>query len=162
MITCFFENNNKAKKGLRHITVNAIVMDGDKILLGKRGTVGGKAMLESGKWGLVGGFFDRDENLIQAVKREVFEESGCEIEDVTLFRINDNPNRPKEDRQNVDIIFYAKLVKQIPKKDEEVTHLVWFPLDRLPSMDEMAFDHGEDILLYREYRKKNHPLPLVG
>lgn len=162
MITCYFENNNKAKKGLRHITVNAIVIHENKILLGKRGTVEGKVMLESGKWGLIGGFFDRDENLVQAVKREVFEESGCEINEVTLFRINDNPNRPKEDRQNVDIIFSANLVKQIPKKDEEVTHLEWFPLNRLPPMEEMAFDHGDDIMLYKKYLMKNHPLPLFG
>lgn len=162
MITCFFENNNKAKKGLRHITVNAIVMNGNKVLLGKRGTVGGKAMLESGKWGLVGGFFDRDENLIQAVKREVLEESGCEIDEVTLFRINDNPNRPKEDRQNVDIIFIAKLVKQIPKKDEEVNHLEWFSLDILPPADEMAFDHGDDIDLYLKHCKNPRTLPLLG
>lgn len=162
MITCFFENNNKAKKGLRHITVNAIVMDGNKVLLGKRGSVGGKAMLESGKWGLVGGFFDRDENLVQAVKREVFEESGCEIGEVTLFRINDNPNRPKEDRQNVDIIFSAQLIKQTPRQDEEVTHLEWFPLENLPRKEDMAFDHGDDISLYKEYLKKSHPLPLFG
>lgn len=162
MITCYFENNNKAKKGLRHITVNAIVIHENKVLLGKRGTVGGKVMLESGKWGLVGGFFDRDENLAQAVKREVLEESGCEIDNLTLFRINDNPNRPKEDRQNVDIIFSANLVRQIPKKDEEISHLEWFPLDNLPPMEEMAFDHGEDILLYKEYLKKKHPIPLLG
>jgi len=162
MITCYFENNNKAKKGLRHITVNAIILKGNSILLGKRGTVAGKAILESGKWGLVGGFFDRDENLIQAVKREVFEESGCEINRVTLFRINDNPNRPKEDRQNVDIIFSAQLVKQTPKQDEEVTHSEWFPMDKLPPIGEMAFDHGEDIMLYKEYLIKNHPLPLFG
>ena len=162
MITCYFENNNKAQKGLRHITVNAIVIHENKVLLGKRGTVQGRQMSESGKWGLVGGFFDRDENLIQAVKREVFEESGCEIGEVKLFRINDNPNRPKEDRQNVDIIFSAQLIKQTPKRDEEVTHLEWFPLDNLPRMEDMAFDHGDNISFYKEYLKKSHLLPLFG
>lgn len=162
MITCYFENNNKALKGLRHVTVNAIVINNNQILLGKRGTVKGIKMSEAGKWGLIGGFFDRDENLIQAVRREVFEESGCEIGDITLFRINDSPNRPKEDRQNVDMIFSAKLIKQISKQDEEVTHLEWFPLDNLPPLDEMAFDHGEDIQLYKKYHGKNYILPLLG
>ena len=107
MITCFFENNNKAF--LRHVTVNAIVVKDTQILLGKRGTLKGKPILESGKWGLLGGFLGRDESLIDAVKREVMEESGWEIENMILLRINDCPNRPKEDRQNVDIIFIANL-----------------------------------------------------
>lgn len=77
MITCTFENNNKTS--LRHIAVNAIVVKNNQTLLGKRGTFNGKPILESGKWGLLGGFFNRDENLIQAVKREVMEESGWEI-----------------------------------------------------------------------------------
>ncbi|EKE13757.1 MAG: hypothetical protein ACD_12C00835G0001 [uncultured bacterium] len=51
MINCFFENNNKAS--LRHITVNAIAVKHNQILLGKRGTFKGKPILESGKWGLL-------------------------------------------------------------------------------------------------------------
>lgn len=74
MINCFFENNDQAS--FRHITVNAIAIKDNQVLLGKRGTLDGKPILESGKWGLLGGFFNRDENLIQATKREVMEEGG--------------------------------------------------------------------------------------
>src|SRR3989338_2293515 len=116
MITCIFENNNKAS--LRHVTVNAVVVKDNQVLLGKRGTHNGKPILESGKWGLLGGFFNRDDNLTQAVKREVMEESGWEINGLKLFRINDNPNRPKEDRQNVDVIFIASAIKQTKTSDE--------------------------------------------
>jgi ADP-ribose pyrophosphatase YjhB (NUDIX family) len=160
MITCTFENNNKAS--LRHVTINAIVVKDNQVLLGKRGVLNGKPILESGKWGLLGGFFDRDENLIQAVKREVMEESGWEINDLKLFRINDNPNRPKEDRQNVDIIFIAKAVKQIKTSDEEVSKLQWFDLDKLPTKEEMAFDHGDSIELYKKYLKEKTNLPILG
>ena len=162
MITCYFEDKHEARGGLRHVTVNALILHENKILLGKRGTAHGKPMLESGKWGLIGGFFDRDETFVEAVKREAFEESGCEIDNLLLFRINDNPNRPKEDRQNVDVVFIATLVKQVSHPNEEVTHLDWFSLDELPSEEELAFDHGENIALYKEYLKKNHPLPLLG
>ena len=55
MITCTFENNNKAS--LRHVTVNAIVIKNNQVLFGKRGTVNGKTILESGKWGLLGGVY---------------------------------------------------------------------------------------------------------
>ncbi len=160
MITCTFENNNKAS--LRHITVNAIVVKNNQVLLGKRGTFNGKPILESGKWGLLGGFFGRNENLIEAVKREVMEESGWEIDSLQLFRINDNPNRPKEDRQNVDIIFIANAVKQTKTSDEEVSKLQWFDLDKLPAKEEIAFDHGDAVELYKKYLKEKFLLPVLG
>ncbi len=160
MITCTFENKNSTS--LRHLTVNAIVIRDNQVLLGKRGAFKGKPLLESGKWGLLGGFFDRDENLTQAVKREVMEESGWEINNLKLFHINDNPHRPKEDRQNVDIIFIANAVKQIKTSDEEVSQLQWFDLNKLPAKEEMAFDHGDSIALYKKYLKENFPLPVLG
>lgn len=162
MITCTFENGNVANPGLRHVTVGAIVLKDNEVLLGLRGTLHGKPILESGKWSLLGGFFGLNENLESAVKREVMEESGWEIADLQLFRINDNPNRPKEDRQNVDMIFTAKAVVQTGKHDEEVTELKWFPLDALPSAEQIAFDHGEDLELYRSYLSTSRPLPLLG
>ncbi|OGK62081.1 hypothetical protein A2334_04445 [Candidatus Roizmanbacteria bacterium RIFOXYB2_FULL_38_10] len=160
MITCFFENNNKAF--LRHVTVNAIVVKDTQILLGKRGTLKGKPILESGKWGLLGGFLGRDESLIDAVKREVMEESGWEIENMILLRINDCPNRPKEDRQNVDIIFIANAVRQISTSDEEVKELQWFDLDKLPIGDMIAFDHGDAINYYLQYLKQKINIPILG
>ena len=160
MITCYFENNNKAF--LRHVTVNAIVIKNDQILLGKRGTLNGKPISESGKWGLLGGFFNHKENLVQAVTREVMEESGWEIENLQLFRINDNPNRPHEDRQNVDFIFIANAVKRTGKSDEEVTKLQWFDLDKLPAKEVIAFDHGEAVELYKKYLKEKFQLPIIS
>lgn len=160
MITCTFEDGGSAK--LRHITTNALVIKDNKILLGKRGTFKGKPMLESGKWALLGGFFGRDETLEEAVKREVMEESGYNIDNLQLFRINDNPNRPKEDRQNVDIIFIAHAKDKVGGTDEEVTNLQWFDLDNTPPMDQIAFDHGEHIELYKKYLKNKFQIPLLG
>lgn len=160
MLTCFFENKGKAL--LRHVTVNAIVIKDNQILLGKRGMFNGKPIPEFGKWGLLGGYLDRDENLVQAIKREVMEESGWEIDDVVFFRINDNPNRPKDDTQNVDMIFIAKALKQISTSDEEVSKLQWFNLDKLPPSEEIAFDHGDSIELYKKYLVKKFILPVLG
>lgn len=160
MINCVFENGNKAS--LRHVTVNAIVIKNNQVLLGKRGTLNGKPISESGKWGLLGGFFGRDENLVQAVKREVMEESGWKIGNLQLLRINDNPNRPKEDRQNVDIIFIAVAIKQVKVSDEEVTELKWFDFDKLPPKESIAFDHGEDLDLYLKYRNNKLILPILS
>jgi 8-oxo-dGTP diphosphatase len=146
----------------RSVTVNALVIRNHQILLGRRGTYQGKPISEFDKWSLLGGFFNRDENLVQAVKREVMEESGWEIDHLVLFRINDRPARPHEDRQNVDLIFITQAIKQTGSSDEEVKKLQWFDLDKLPPPDQIAFDHGENIDLYRQYLIRNIPLPILG
>ena len=81
---------------------------------------------------------------------------------IKLFIINDNPNRPREDRQNVDIIFIANAVTQTGVSDEEVSHLQWFNLDELPSKDKIAFDHGDSIELYKKYLKEKFLIPVLG
>jgi ADP-ribose pyrophosphatase YjhB (NUDIX family) len=161
MITCHFENGDKA--GLRHVVVGVIIIKDKKVLLSKRGTYNGKPILESGKWSLIGGFVDRDENLIGTAKREVMEETGWTIDDVRLFNIIDNPQRPRDnERQNVSIIFLANAVHQTPIITEEVTDLKWFDLDHLPLEKKIAFDHNDSLVLYKKYLKKKFPLPIFG
>ena len=161
MLTCTFEDGGSAS--LRHVTVNAIVVKDSKILLGKRGTYNnGKPLLEAGKYGLLGGYFNRDESLVEALKREVHEESGWEIDNLRLLRINDNPNRPAEDRQNVDIIFIADAVKNSGGSDEEVTNLEWFDLLALPPKENVAFDHYDSLEMYKKYCEGNLQMPVVG
>src|SRR5215471_14320648 len=79
MISCSFENGHKAS--LRHVVVDNLVLQGDRLLLVKRAA----KLSEGGKWGLVGGFVDRDETIKQAVAREIMEETGYEVADITLF-----------------------------------------------------------------------------
>lgn len=160
MIKCNFENGDQVN--LRHVTVGTIIAKPGKMLLEKRGTFNSAPILESGKWALIGGFFDRDETLPEAAKREVLEETGYEIGNLRLLRINDSPNRPMEDRQNVDMIFIADVVKENKIINEEVSELKWFDIDNLPPKEEIAFDHSEDIELYKRYLKENFPLPVLG
>lgn len=162
MITCTFENGNVASPGLRHVTVGAIVVKDGQVLMGLRAPVKGLTMLETGKWALLGGFFGFGENLEAAVKREVMEESGWEIANLRLFRINDNPGRPKEDRQNMDMVFVADAVRQVGSSDAEVSQLQWFPLDALPDSEQIAFDHGEDLALYIDHLHTQRTLPILG
>jgi len=155
MITCIFENGGKAS--FRHVVLHAIVERDGQIILEKRT---GK-LLETGKWALPGGFLDRDETAAKGVLRELREETGWQGEVISLFRINTNPNRPKEDRQNVALEFLIKPIKLIGKPDHESSAIQWIPLDKLPPMEEIAFDHGKTISLYLEYRKHSFQLPLL-
>ena len=151
MITCVFENNSKAH--LRHVVINVIIKRKNKILLGKRGTYNGKPIVEFGKWGLIGGYLDRDETFIECVKREVREETGWEIKNFHLFFINDTPDRPMEDKQNVYLVYLADAVKQNPefKSNEESSDLQWFTLNKLPSKEQTAFDYADCLNLYKKY-----------
>jgi len=156
MVTCTFENGNQ--NSLRHVTVGCLVLRDDQILLAKRA----EGLLEAGKWCLLGGYMERDETTAQTCIREVMEESGWNIDDPRLFRINDSPNRPGEDRQNVDFIYVANATDQIGQHDWETAELRWFPFGALPSPEEFAFDHLDSVELYKQYRSKPFDLPVMG
>lgn len=156
MITCAFEDGGKGL--LRHVTADAIVTDGGKILLVKRA----HTISEGGKYCLPGGFLNRDEIIIEALIREVEEESGYESQNPVLFRINDNPNRRNEDRQNISFTFFMNVGEKISESDYEVTEVKWFDLNQLPSQEEMAFDHLETIELYKKYLTEQFNLPILN
>lgn len=156
MITCAFENGNTAS--LRHVVVHAIVEKDGSLLLIKRAPT---LSLEAGKWALPGGFLDRDETAEDAVCRELLEESGWKGEVLSMFRINTSPNRPHEDRQNVAIDFLVRPIKQAGVMDHETSDVRWIPIVDLPALNAMAFDHGESIGHYLEYRKSTFPLPIT-
>ena len=156
MITCTFENGNGG--ALRHVVLHAIVEKNNALLLIKRAT---HLSLEGGKWALPGGFLDRDESGPEGVLRELREESGWEGTIVSLFRINTNPNRPHEDRQNVALDYIITPKKRVGDIDSETSDVRWIPIDTLPPLNELAFDHGESIEHYLKYRTDPFPLPII-
>jgi ADP-ribose pyrophosphatase YjhB (NUDIX family) len=160
MITCKFENGNE--DSLRHVTIASIIVKDGKILLARRGTFQGKPILESGKWGLTGGFLDRNENLIQGAIREAAEELDIKIDNLKLMHITDRPNRPGEDRQNVAFTFIANALSEPKLISEEVTEIRWFNIDELPDNKEIAFDFSDDLILYKKYLKEKFSLPILG
>ena len=155
MINCVFENGGKGS--LRHVAVHAIVEKDGKLLLTKRAL----GLLEGGKWSMPSGFMNRDETAAQCIVREVKEETGWTGKVECLFKINTDPNRPKEDRQNITLEFIIKPIKQVGKPDKKQTEIKWIPMSELSKIKEFAFDHGETIGLYLKYRKKKYQLPLV-
>lgn len=157
MIECSFDNGHRAK--LRHVVVDTIAVKGGKMLMVKRST---NLHYEPGKWTLPGGYMDRGEVAVAAAQREMMEESGWEIDDVTLFRINDNPKREGEDNQNIALIFIGKPVKQISDSDHEIDEVRWFNLDKLPPTDQIAFDHADSIKLYKKWLREKFTIPVLG
>ncbi len=157
MITCTFENGGKGS--LRHVTVNAIVINDKKeILLVKRAP----HLTNGDKYGFPGGFLGRDENTEQATLRELEEETGYKGKIRFLFQVVDNPDRPKEDRQNVDFRYIVELTGGDKKDNVEVSQIEWVALDNLPNQEDRAFDHIESVELYKKYLKSPFSLPIIN
>jgi len=155
MITCAFEDEGKAN--LRHVVVRAIVEKDGKLLLEKRA----QGILEAGKWCLPSGYLDRDETAIEGILREMKEETGWEGSSPILFQLSTVPYRPNDaDRQNVAIDFIVTPVKQTGQKDWESTDVAWIDINKLPSLEDLSFDHGKVVASYLKYRTKPFPLPL--
>lgn len=155
MLTCTFENGNTA--ALRHVVVDTLVLKAGSVLLVKRAA----KLLEGGKWGLVGGYVERDETTAEAAAREVLEETGYTVKDITLLTIRDNPDRPHEDRQNISFVYFCTAGEKVGDSDEEVTEQKWFSLTELPKELDLAFDHAVDLALYQTYLNQNRKLPFV-
>ena len=155
MINCTFENGRRAS--LRHVVVHAVVEKDGALLLVRRAP----HLLEGDKWGLPGGFLDRDESLSDGVLRELREETGWDGQVSALLRINSSPDRPGEDRQNVALDFVVTPLRRIGEPDEESSAVEWVPIDRLPPLRTLAFDHGDTVHLYLASRGKPGQAPTV-
>ncbi len=143
MITCTFENGGKVN--LRHVVVDSIVVKDGQILLIKRS----ENVSEAGKFGLPGGYVDRDETADQAALRELKEETGYSGKVIKLFKVNDTPHRKGDDRQNIALIHTVEPGEQVGEPDpHEISEVKWFSLDNLPKEEEFAFDHYEIVQEY--------------
>jgi ADP-ribose pyrophosphatase YjhB (NUDIX family) len=142
MITCEFENGNKAS--LRHVVIDVLIIKDGKILLTKRAP----HLLGGGKYGLIGGYVERGETTAQAAVREAREETGYNTTIEKLLFVNDSPNRPGEDRQNISFVYVASAGEKVSEPDNESSEVTWFDLKNLPHKDEFAFDHYQNIERY--------------
>ncbi|MNJ86582.1 bifunctional nicotinamide mononucleotide adenylyltransferase/ADP-ribose pyrophosphatase [compost metagenome] len=94
------------------------------------------------QWALVGGFVKDDEALSEAVKRELNEETGIEVNFLEqLYTFGDDINR--DPRFRVISVAYFALVDPTQftvKADSDAEDAQWFPVDELPKL---AYDHAE-------------------
>lgn len=123
------------KKGIDYIGVSAGAMlfnDKGELFLSKRSL---QTSNERGSWETPGGSVDFGETLEEAVKREIIEEYGVEIEIVEQFPAADHII-PKDRQHWVATTFLAKIKKgQTPKimEPHKCDGIGWFAFDKLPS-----------------------------
>jgi len=155
MITCTFEDGSLA--ALRYVVLHETdAMDGALLLVRRA-----ESLSEGGKWGLPGGFLDRDETVTEGTLRELREETGWEGQVVALLRVNSRPDRPHENRQNVAFDFLVAPLRVVGEPDAESSAVAWVPITDLPPLDTLAFDHGETVAWYLQHRSHTLPPPAV-
>ena len=131
--------------------------DNEYILAVQRGT-GTPDPEFVGCWCLPCGYLDYDETIEEALKREVFEETGLTLKDSYFMNLLDVNSDPKSDkRQNVTFryeyivqepIIEIKLTAKNSEKDE-VADIKWIPTDKIDNY-KWAFNHNKLIKYYNE------------
>jgi len=125
------------------VTVDAVVFSlsggSTQVLLVNRGREPYK-----GKWAVPGGFVEIDEELEDAVARELQEETGLTGVRLEQMRTFGTVGRDPRGRQ-ITIVFMGIATKEQTKvkAGDDAAKAEWFNIDELP--EEMAFDHDEII-----------------
>jgi len=90
------------------------------------------------QWALPGGFVNMDETLEVACKRELEEETGLKVEQMTQFKTYDAIDRDPRHR-TISVIYYTELKEKQPVSgSDDAAQAKWFSINSLP---QLAFDH---------------------
>lgn len=108
---------------------HALVMRGREVLLVRRA-----AEPLRGYWGLPGGAVELGETVVEALRREVREETGLEIEPVRYLGYRDAISRDATGRVRFHyvVLFYsAQLVSGEVSAGDDAEQATWVPIDHL-------------------------------
>ena len=91
-------------------------------------------------WAIPGGFVEPDEDLIDAARRELHEETGLEPPHLQQLGTFGHPNRDPRGR-TISVVYGARLQSaELPAAGDAAADARWFPLTALPTT--LAFDHA--------------------
>ncbi|MGD6873315.1 NUDIX hydrolase [Sutcliffiella horikoshii] len=135
------------------VVAGAFVFDaGERLLLQQR--------TDNGQWGLPGGFMELGENISDTARREVYEETGLQLEQLELFGIYSGPEHDKtfENGDQVSLVLIIFTCKQykgdLIKSNDESLKNEFFHLHSLP--ENIFTEHR--VLIDDLLTKQNRPI----
>jgi ADP-ribose pyrophosphatase YjhB (NUDIX family) len=111
--------------------------DDGRVLLGRRAIDPG-----AGLWDLPGGFLHEDEHPLDALRREIREETSLEIEAVDFLGFWLEPY----DGRIVLCLTWTAQASGEGRAADDLVELRWFPPDELPGAADLAFTHYPAVL----------------
>lgn len=126
------DQNSPKPNSLKPATAVALFNEKNKILLLKR--------KDSKNWTMPGGTLEFGENLTDCAIREVYEETGFNINIENIIGTYTNPKTvveysDGEVRQEFTILYSGRIISGTPKIDEESLDIKWIKLDNVHELD---------------------------
>lgn len=120
------------------VGVGAVILDGDRVLLVKRGQPPSQ-----GKWSIPGGLVHLGERIEDAVRREVAEECGVRVRLLGLCGVIDRvrlapasgPEPPRVHYHYVIIDYAAAVEAGVPRAGSDAAEVRWVPIAELGGYD---------------------------
>jgi 8-oxo-dGTP pyrophosphatase MutT (NUDIX family) len=117
---------------------------------------------DNGQWALPGGGQDLGESVIQAARREVYEETGIDVKITGLSGIYSDPRHviaydDGEVRQEFSLCFHAKPISGEPRASSESSQARWVSPDSLQDLN-----IHPSMRLRIDHALKQEPQPYLG